>query len=135
MVKLMIIFFSFFLQLLQTNHNLEIRITGVEKVQGAMMIAIYQPEHKFLGKEGFLFKMIPVEKAGSLSFVASVPSGKYAISIYHDLNSDGELNTNLLGIPREPYGFSMARGSFGPPSFDQASFEVPAKRHITIEIK
>ena len=135
MVKLMIIFFSFFLLPQQQNHDLEVTISGVEKVQGSMMIAIYQPGQEFLGEEAFLFKKIPIEKSGVLTFTAPLPQGTYAISVYHDLNGDGELNTNFVGIPREPYGFSISRGSFGPPSFKDASFQVPAMRHITIEVK
>ena len=35
------------------------------------------------------------------------------------------LDTNWMGIPKEPYGFSNdAMGTFGPPSFQQASFKV-----------
>ena len=135
MVNLMIIFFSFFLLPSQHTHDLEVTISGVEEVQGSMMIAIYQPGQEFLGEEAFLFRKIPVEKSGVLTFSVLLPQGTYAISVYHDLNADGELNTNFVGIPKEPYGFSISRGSFGPPSFKEASFQVPATRHITIEVK
>jgi len=51
--------------------------------------------------------------------------GNYAISAFHDANEDGALNKNSLGIPKEVYGFSNnARGSFGPPTFNSASFEI-----------
>ena len=135
MVKLMIIFFSFFMPISQEKHNLEIKITGISQVQGSMMIAIYQPQHEFLGEEGFYFEAIPVKNSGQLTVHTLLPEGKYAISIFHDLNSDGELNTNLLGIPKEPYGFSITRGSFGPPSFEEASFLVSSGKQIEIEIK
>lgn len=135
MVKLIIISFFFFIGFTQPKHKLEITIDGVEKVQGFMMIALYQPNQEFLGDDGFLFRKVKVTQPGTLTLELELPEGKYAVSIYHDLNEDGELNTNFLGIPKEPYGFSITRGSLGPPSFEEASFTVPERRQITIEIE
>lgn len=48
-----------------------------------------------------------------------------AIAVYQDLDGNGVLTKNGLGIPTEPYGFSNnARGTFGPPKFDKAQFTV-----------
>ncbi len=56
--------------------------------------------------------------------LTDLPAGTYAIGAFQDLNQDGVLNRGAFGVPREPYGFSNdARGSFGPPSFEAASFE------------
>jgi uncharacterized protein (DUF2141 family) len=50
--------------------------------------------------------------------------GSYAISLFHDENRNGQLDT-FLGIPREGFGFSRnPRIGFGPPRFDQVRFEV-----------
>jgi uncharacterized protein (DUF2141 family) len=61
--------------------------------------------------------------------------GNYAATVYHDINSDGKLTTNLMRIPSEPYGFSNnARGAFGPPSFKDAAFAI-GEEDLTIEIQ
>jgi len=58
----------------------------------------------------------------------------YSVSVYYDLDENGELNTGFLGIPSEPVGFSNnAKGSFGPPSFEDTKFK-PSKNQ-TIEIR
>lgn len=36
----------------------------------------------------------------------NIPSGSYAVSVFHDLNGDRKLNRNSLGMPTEGYGFS-----------------------------
>lgn len=60
----------------------------------------------------------------SLTF-ADVAPGTYALKVFHDVDGDGQLDTNMIGIPTEPYGFSNdAMGTFGPPSFEQAGFQV-----------
>jgi uncharacterized protein (DUF2141 family) len=53
-----------------------------------------------------------------------IAPGTYAVSVYHDENSNDKLDTNFLGIPREGVGASNnARGHMGPPKFDSAKFE------------
>lgn len=57
--------------------------------------------------------------------IAGLAPGRYGIMAFHDKNSDGRLNTLPIGLPTEPYGFSNnARGRFGAPNWQAASFEV-----------
>lgn len=54
---------------------------------------------------------------------SDVPPGRYALSVHHDADADGRVDTGLFGIPTEGLGASNdARGSFGPPSFRDAAF-------------
>jgi uncharacterized protein (DUF2141 family) len=49
-------------------------------------------------------------KKASCEFLGIEP-GTYAVSVFHDENSNGKLDTNFLGIPREGVGASNdARG-------------------------
>ena len=58
-----------------------------------------------------------------MSFPGIAP-GTYAVSVYHDENSNDKLDTNFLGIPREGVGASNnAHGHMGPPKFDSAKFQ------------
>ncbi len=60
---------------------------------------------------------------------SGITAGTYAVSVFHDENSNGKLDTNILGIPREGVGASNnAKGRFGPPKFDAASFQFPGGR-------
>lgn len=59
----------------------------------------------------------------------SIPSGTYAVSVFHDENSNGKLDTNFLGIPREGVGASNnATGHLGPPKFSAAAFHHSGSR-------
>lgn len=61
--------------------------------------------------------------------------GTYAISVMHDEDDDGKMRTGVFGIPREGWGASndAPAGTFGPPSFDDAKFEL--KTNTTMRIK
>jgi uncharacterized protein (DUF2141 family) len=63
--------------------------------------------------------------AGSaLCVFERVPRGTLGISAFHDENSNGKLDTNFVGMPVEDYCASReARGTLGPPSFDDAKFD------------
>ena len=38
----------------------------------------------------------------------------------------GQLSSNMMGLPIEPYGLSRdARGNFGSPAFSDAALDVP----------
>lgn len=59
-------------------------------------------------------------------FAIEMPAGDYALSIVHDENGNGKLDTRLF-IPREGFAFSNnPRIMFGPPSFSSARFTLPA---------
>ena len=68
---------------------------------------------------------IPASNGATLNF-ADVAPGEYAISVLHDENRDGKLNTSL-GIPREGVGFSRSpRLRFSAPKFADVRFAVGA---------
>lgn len=52
-----------------------------------------------------------------------MPAGTYGIVALHDKNSNEKMDTNMVGFPKEPIGFSNgAKIKMGPPSFDDAKF-------------
>ena len=65
----------------------------------------------------------------------NIPSGIYAVSIFHDENDNGKMDTNFMGIPKEDYGCSNdASGFMGPPKWSDAKFELKDNTSITIKL-
>jgi len=68
-------------------------------------------------------KSTPGGKKATCVF-SNVKEGRYAVALWQDVDGDQKLDTNFLGIPREPVGSSNnAKGSFGPPKFRDAAFD------------
>ena len=64
-----------------------------------------------------------------------VPPGRYGVSVMHDKNANGKLDTNIVGIPTEPDGASRdARGRMGPPAFEDAAVDVQGDTALTIHL-
>ena len=79
---------------------------------------------------------MPVDGKTLLYTKENLKPGTYAVTMYHDSNGNGELDTNFLRIPKERYGFSNnARGTFGPPDYGECLFEVKGDTTISIRLK
>jgi len=62
---------------------------------------------------------------------SDIEAGEYGIKCYIDENGNGEMDTNFLGIPDEPWGMSWNDGKpFGEPDFTDMSFNLDKKRLI-----
>lgn len=58
--------------------------------------------------------------------------GEYAIAIYHDENGDKKCNTNLIGIPKEGYGFTRLKKVWSRPKFDDS--KILLNKDLTVPI-
>ena len=50
--------------------------------------------------------------------------GAYAVLVTHDENGNGKLDSNMIGMPVEAYGFSNNPNVMRKPTWDEARFEV-----------
>jgi uncharacterized protein (DUF2141 family) len=96
------------------------------------MVAIYDVSQQFPGDDTFAWAIEPVTQTGSMIIaIKDIPFGKYAVSVFHDENSNEILDSNLFKIPTEPYGFSNnARGRFGPPDFEDTRINFSSDTQI-----
>jgi uncharacterized protein (DUF2141 family) len=111
--------------------TLEVEIVNLESDEGVLVVVLLDSATQYDSGDTFFrsHETVPIrENRASVSF-EQIPYGTYAIKIFHDENSNGKLDTNFVGFPKEGFGFSNdAMGKFGPPTFDQASFAVEAEK-------
>jgi len=116
----------------QNNYNVTVTVAEADNNAGKMFIALYNSETGFLNKryKGTVSKI--ENKTCTVAFKA-IPEGTYAVSIFHDENDNGKMDTNFFGIPSEDYGCSNnATGLMGPPKWEDAKFELKSDKKITI---
>lgn len=105
--------------------TLKLEISGLKNNKGFVLIAIFNSELGFPDKKELAVKKIRIPaQAGTISYdVNDLIPGTYALAVIHDENDNQRLDTGLFGIPKEGFCFSKgAMGTFGPPSFQAASF-------------
>ncbi|NND67181.1 MAG: DUF2141 domain-containing protein [Halioglobus sp.] len=107
---------------------LTLQVSGLATVNGNLFIALYDSADTWLGEESVLLLKVAIEdhRNGDLVEVPiEVPAGEYAMTVFYDRDDNGELNTSFIGMPKEPIALSNnAAGKFGPPSYEDAVFEV-----------
>lgn len=108
------------------NGTLAIELTGLQP-QGRVMVQLFNSESGYRGGGAAGATMADVSASTVQLRFADLAPGQYAFRLFHDVNGDGQLNTNPFGIPTEPFAFSNnARGSFGPATWQQAVFTLNA---------
>ncbi len=116
--------------------QLTVRIDGLENATGEVAVALFDSSQAFAdGGTPVRSEFLSLQGTSCEWVVDQLPPGVYAVKAYHDLNGNRDLDRRRLGIPAEPYGFSNnARALFGPPSFEEAQFEISSEPQ-TIEIE
>ena len=117
--------------------ELELTVQNVASGEGAVMVAVFNNAGQWLKSPVAVAKQAASTQVdGKLTVVLKdLPEGELAISVFHDLNGNGRLDSNGMGIPMEPFAFSNeAKAMFAAPRFEAARFSVPALVRMTITL-
>ena len=103
--------------------SLTVQITGMKSDEGHLVYAMWSGSEGWLESNTVREGTSPISAGGSTLKFDDLPYGEYAISVYHDKNDNGKLDTGMFRIPKEPLGTSNdAKIRFGPPKYDDAVF-------------
>lgn len=119
------------------TYTLTLEVFDIRDIQGELQVGLFNTEDAFLeiGAE-FLVSNVKVDSATTLVIFTDVPQGNYAISLYHDIDSSGEINKNFIGVPTEPYGISNdAWRLLAAPRWKDASFIVESDTILIINLR
>jgi uncharacterized protein (DUF2141 family) len=118
--------------------KLIIDISGFPSSDGFAMVALNNSMESYKGGENAAIaktKVMVVDRKVQVVFT-NIPYGWYGISLYHDENNNGKMDRNMMGIPKEAYGFSNnAKGFMGKPDYKDVKFELnSAEKQIVIKL-
>ena len=130
--------------------ELRVTVDGIRSPHGTVLIGLYDSAGSFekavesSAEEGFL---IDPDRFGAVALRANaalrsavvfsnLAPGRYAAIAFHDENGNGKLDTNLMGMPIERYGFSNdAKGNRAAPDFEAAAIAVDADLQTVIHLR
>ena len=108
--------------------DLAVEVQGVRSDTGHLIVAVQTPQaaDEFPYAEELFAGTHQQTHEGVMRFVfRDLPPGRYAVSVFHDENGNGEIDLGAAGIPTEGYGFANNPPSqFGPPSFEEAAVTI-----------
>ena len=83
--------------------DLRIELTNLGDQSGKVMLNVVRNEAQMKNAEpAEAAMMLNPGKDGVSLTLHNLPAGIYGIQVFHDENGNGELDANLLGIPKEP---------------------------------
>lgn len=113
-----------------TTHTLTIKVDGMEKLEGKLMLRLSDSEGKVLKK----FTHPVDEKVEVIKL--DLAAGTYVLACFHDENDNDKIDKGFTGIPTEKYAFSNnARGIFGPPDLADQAFELKSASTQILHLK
>ncbi|WP_226702829.1 DUF2141 domain-containing protein [Microbulbifer elongatus] len=107
--------------------NVKLTVANIQSQVGKLYISVYDSKDTFLGDTKVYEKVVGLEniKDGQIEISLTLPYGALAISVHHDNNANGKMDSNFIGIPKEPVGLSNGHvPRFGPPKFSKAVIEI-----------
>ena len=117
--------------------EVEIDVTHASNARGVLRVCLTADADHFPDCAGDPARISASVPATSRTIrLTGVQPGRYAVSLLHDENGNGRLDTTL-GIPREGFGFSNNPGlRFGPPRFESVLVELgPEHARQTIRLR
>lgn len=118
---------------LSSAQKLIIELPEPESQKGNLMVGVYTSNDDFPSVPSITQK-ITVQGNFKKILDMDLSAGTYAVSVYHDLNENGKLDRNIVGIPKEPVAFSnIDRLRMGPPKFKDASFSLNGTKKVELK--
>ena len=111
--------------------KLTVSVHNIKPVSGNLMVGVFNKEDGF---PDVCYKGEKIKITDTVMIVtfAGLPAGKYAVSVYQDINGNGQLDKNIFGIPKEKYGFS---NNANKPDYKESLFDFNDSLTIRITLK
>jgi uncharacterized protein (DUF2141 family) len=103
--------------------NLTVMVDGLKNKNGQVCASLFAQSTGFPGQKdrATASQCIRSNSLAKGFKFDNLNPGSYAVSLFHDANADGKLNTGLFGIPSEGMGCSRnPQGLTGAPRFQDA---------------
>jgi len=114
-----------------TENVIHVEIAGLRDEKGQVLCALFSSASDFPKKtdKAVAHAKSSISQGHASCEFRGTAAGRYAVSVFHDENSNGKLDTNFMGIPSEGVGASNgAKGHLGPPKFEAAAFHFSGGR-------
>lgn len=119
----------------QSGTKLTVKIGGLETDKGQFIVSIWPGEQSWKEKEPIGRFPVAIVNGGAEFVQENLAAGPYAVTVYHDKNSNGKMDRHWYGPPKEKGAASNGAKAqtFGPPKWEDMKFELSGAEQ-TVEI-
>jgi uncharacterized protein (DUF2141 family) len=116
-----------------------LKLTNLGGEKGQIAVAAFDDADAFPDRsnQAVLSKFFALSTSSSETTVTlDLKPGRYALALFLDANKNQKLDKNLVGAPKERFGFSNnPRITFGAPNFNECDFEVVSGKKQVLSIR
>ena len=104
--------------------KLLIEVSNIKTAKGRIWVGVYDNPNHLFEQDKAIVKGKKISKTGKIYLTINQLSyGDYVVALFHDVNGNGKLDQNALGVPTEPYAFSKSpKTKWRLPKFDEIKF-------------
>jgi len=113
-----------------SQKNITINISDLESNKGQVVVVLYKKGQEFANFEKYYKKQIQkqiVDKKATI-VIENIPEGEYSFVVFHDENSDGELEKAWYGMPKE--GIANSGNHTKRPNYDNTKFTITGNNKV-----
>ncbi|MDP9900833.1 DUF2141 domain-containing protein [Variovorax ginsengisoli] len=115
--------------------DLRVTVSDGPVASATLYVALFATAEAMAADKPLASQTLPMRDGTAQLVFIGLPQGHYALKSFADENGNGKLDTNLVGLPTERYGFSNdAKGRMGPPGFDAAAVQLDADSSIAFRL-
>jgi uncharacterized protein (DUF2141 family) len=118
--------------------NIKVNITGIRAEKGQIVISVFKDSESYLKEEPFVNKIFLKEVVtdGKMDVQFTLEPGIYGLCLLDDENNNEKMEYNILGMPKEGFGFSdYYTSGFTRPKFESFKFTLTENQEKRITIK
>jgi len=136
-ILILFFFFGGFFQVF--GQTVTLSIEGIRLDKGVVAFGVYRNQKQFDEDKPEIKKVFAKKnlKSGKLTVQFQLTPGMYGIALLDDENNDRKMNYNMIGMPKEGFGFSNYNSSgLSKPNFSDFDFEVkPGENKVNIKMR
>jgi len=111
--------------------SITVHIKDLKKNVGMLGVSLYNSKKGFPGKheQACANHLKKITGTSETVVFENIPFGTYAVSVMHDENSNGKLEKNFIGMPKEGVGVSNnPKIGMGGPKFNDCVFTLNTRQ-------
>jgi uncharacterized protein (DUF2141 family) len=112
----------------------ELEVSGLVANQGQLSLAVYDSADTYMKKPVWV-QRVKVEASSQRVAVCGLDRTQVAVAGFQDLNDNGKMDFNLVGMPTEPYGASGKPPRFSAPTWDSTKVSWPPEANQAVAVK
>lgn len=107
--------------------TVKLDIQNIKTTKGSIQLMFYKNAESFKNNSPDMIKRFPKDgiHEGCMTLSIHLPKGEYGIILLDDENDSEEMENNILGLPKEGFGFAgYNHRGLRRPSFNDFKFEL-----------